>query len=300
MELNERPWSLRTDQTAAERATSPLTGMAGAVSISAYLTRWARKEAEERRLKFLVAEIPILVDMAEQPSPRPLPDGAPMLVFAGAPQYDETIDFILNAMEHVWRDHPTCRLAITGARAGDPAAEALTSRIAGDVGDDGRVLFAGYLPRPELLALYQDATALLIPLFDDVRSLARFPTKTGEYLASGRPVVTTGVGEMARAFTDGEDAVVAPAGDPGEYGRRICALLADRESASRIGSAGREYARAHFDYGLHGASLVQAFSEVGSVAFSPRGTSLRAGVRGAAGAVHAARRRRPGGRRGPR
>jgi glycosyltransferase involved in cell wall biosynthesis len=263
MELNERPWALRDDQTAAERLVSPLAGMHGAVSISAYLTRWARAEAARRRPRLRVVEVPILVDMEEQPRVHELPRSDPMIVFAGAPEYDETVEFIVEAMEYVWPRFPTCRLTITGARPSDPAAEALARRLAeGNAGSRDRVSLVGYLTRTELLGLYQDAQALLIPLFDDVRSKARFPTKAAEYLASGRPIITTSVGEMARWFTDGDNAFMCRAGSAEEYGLRICAALADRELAAKVGAAGREFARTHFDYVVHGPLLVNAFERV--------------------------------------
>jgi glycosyltransferase involved in cell wall biosynthesis len=262
MELNERPWSLRDDANRLERRLSPLVGVDGAVSISRYLSDWAAAESARLRRAFRIAEVPILMDLAEQPAPSGAPEGDPLVVFAGAPQYDATVAFIIEAMRHVWVRFPTCRLAITGARPGDPAADALAAMVsAADVRDD-RVQLIGYLPRADLLGLYSEAHALLIPLFDDVRSAARFPTKMGEYLASARPVVTSGVGEMARVFTDGVDAMVAPPGDPEAFAGRICDLLADEDLSSRIGAAGREYARTHFRYELHGPALVEFFTEL--------------------------------------
>ena len=261
MELNERPWSLRSDQTLVERLVSPLTGVQGVVSISGYLSSWAREEAVRRGSRLQIVEVPVLVDMDESAAAPLASDGEPVIVFAGAPEYDETIDFIVRAMEHVWLRFPTCRLVITGARPGDPAAEALSQRLAEHYADaSGRVELVGYLKRAELLKLYQEAQALLIPLFDDVRSKARFPTKTAEYMASGRPVVTTQVGEMARLLRDGREAFIASAGDAEDYGVKICSALADTEAASRIGLAGREYARSHFDYRLHGPILLDAFA----------------------------------------
>ena len=263
MELNERPWALRDDPSAVERLVSPLAGMHGAVSISGYLTRWARAEAARRRHRPLIVEVPILVDMAEQPHPRELPKGEPVVVFAGAPEYNETVDFIVHAMEYVWPRFPTCRLVITGARPGHPASEVLVRRLAERQADShDQVRLVGYLTRHELLGLYQEARALLIPLFDDVRSKARFPTKTAEYMASGRPIITTCVGEMARRLSDGDNAFICRAGDAEEYGLRICAVLADKELAGRVGAAGREYARAHFQYGAYGRILVDAFEQV--------------------------------------
>ena len=276
-ELNERPWSLRDDRTSVEKRVSPLTGVAGVVSISSYLTEWARGEAARRGRRIGIAEVPILVDMAEQPPPRPWPQH-PMVLFAGAPEYDSTVDFIVQAMELVWGRFPDCRLTITGGRPADPAAIALSRRLASThAGQDDRLRLAGHLTRSELLDLYQDATALLIPLFDDVRSKARFPTKVGEYLASARPVISTTVGEMARYFVDGETAFLSRPGDARAYGERICSAVADTELARKVGAAGREVAREHFAYQLWGRSLLDLFRQVseqggtGARAFSTEG-----------------------------
>ena len=85
MELNERPWSLRDDQSAIERMVSPLAGMHGAVSISSYLTSWAQAEAAHRVPPPRIVEVPVLVDMAEQPAPREPSTDQLTIVFAGAP-----------------------------------------------------------------------------------------------------------------------------------------------------------------------------------------------------------------------
>ena len=262
MELNERPWSLYEAPTFAQRLVPELAGMDGVVSISRFLTRWARAEAARRRSPLRIIEVPILVDVMEQPDPRGPSSHDPYVVFAGAPAYDETVDFIVRAMENVWRLFPACSLVITGTRPGDRAAEAFVKQVTRSAAGDDRVHLAGYLPREELLELYRDARALLIPLFDDVRSTARFPTKIGEYLASARPIVSTRVGEISRHFRDGENAFISPPNDAEAYGLKICTPLADEELASAVGAAGREYARTHFHYGLHGKALVKFFEEL--------------------------------------
>ena len=251
LELNEIPWPLREDASPLGRALSPLTGVAGVVSISSTLSRWAA--AQRLRHRVQVIDVPIVVDVDEQ-TPAGYPGGSPLLVFAGSPVYDETIRFIYAAMEHVWRESPECRLVVTGASPADPAAQWLHGEPQG-VAADPRVELAGYLPRPELLRLYARAHALLIPLFDDGRSRARFPTKIAEYLAAARPVVTSAVGEVPQYLTDAVDAVVCPPGDPRAYGERIAALLADPARAAEIGRRGLDLARRRFDYKLHGRTL---------------------------------------------
>jgi glycosyltransferase involved in cell wall biosynthesis len=255
MELNERPWALADHRRRLERLVSPLYGAQGAVCISEYLLEWARAEATRTGTPRQLLRIPILVDALEQPETA-YPSGDPVLVVAVSADYRETIEFILDAMEHVWHRHPACRLQITGVtpqngRGGWLCERRRTGQL------DERVELPGILPRPELLALYAAAHGLLIPLFDDIRSTARFPTKVGEYLASGRPVVTTAVGEMPRYFQDRVTAFMCSPGDPHVYGETIADLLSDPGLAAAVGRSGRELCRQAFDFRMHGPALVE-------------------------------------------
>ena len=258
LELNELPWPLRQDVPPSRRRLSPLFGVSGVVSISAFLTEWVSGVARRRPVRII--EVPIVVDVNEQ-TPAPYPNGEPLVVFAGSPVYDETIRFIYAAMKRVWDSVPECRLVVTGASPGDSAAKWLFEATAG-LASDMRVKLVGYLPRVELLRLYADAHALLIPLFDDDRSRARFPTKIGEYMAAARPVVTTAVGEADRYFVDNVNAAVCPPGDSILYGDRIVTLLRDPDLAASIGRRGREFAEAQLHYAIHSQALYRAFASM--------------------------------------
>lgn len=274
MELNEIPWLQHEAPTFAQRLLSPLAGMDGVVSISSYLTRWAQSEARRRRVPVCIIEVPVLVDMAEHGGSRRPATRDPVVLFAGSPANDQTVEFIVEAMRYVWLRFPTCRLDISGTRPGDPTAQALAEKVAQGSGGDERVRLTGYLPRRDLLRLYRDASALLIPLFDDVRSIARFPSKIGEYLASGRPLVTTSVGEIDRHFVDGENAFVSPPGDVKAYATKICSVLADEGLACAVGSKGRDYARTHFDYCMQAERLNGYFGQFRAASLDTREGSI--------------------------
>ncbi len=122
--------------------------------------------------KIAIIELPILVDVNEQGYVE-YQKNNPYVLYAGSPYYDQTIDYILVSMNYVWRFFPNCKLVITGMKPNDVIRDV----IIGKVKKYDNVDLVGYLTREELLKMYSQASALLIPLFDDVRSKQDFPRK---------------------------------------------------------------------------------------------------------------------------
>jgi glycosyltransferase involved in cell wall biosynthesis len=60
------------------------------------------------------------------------------------------------------------------------------------------------------------------------------------------PIVTTPVGAILEAVSDGETALVVPPRDPAALGRAIAGLLDDAALATRLGAAARNVACADF------------------------------------------------------
>jgi glycosyltransferase involved in cell wall biosynthesis len=118
-----------------------------------------------------------------------------------------------------------------------------------------QVVLPGLVARDVLLTAYHNARALLLPLFGDAQSQARFPTKLGEYLLSGRPVVTSATGEVPSLLTHCETAFIAPPDSTEAFAEAINVALNEPEVASRVGQAGRKLAVDRLDYRAHGAVL---------------------------------------------
>lgn len=254
IDLCEAPWTLKPSKSLVERLVSPLWGADGVICISRFLEDWARHENSRtgRRVRLLL--VPILVDVKEI-EPAVGPPAGKTVLFAGSPAYDESLRYLLAAMEMVWRRHANCHLVITGG-----ATEATLGPLAH--GRGGRIRCAGFLPRSALLHEYSASSVLTVPLFDDVRSHARFPTKLGEYLASGRPVVTNRVGEIPRFLEDGVSAYLTPPGDAPAFAEGICRLLDGPASGQAMGRNGRLVAERHFHYANYGTKLCEFFSSI--------------------------------------
>jgi glycosyltransferase involved in cell wall biosynthesis len=253
VELNEAPAMYASRLPRVSSRFSHLYGVDAVLAISAWLSKWAADEASRLHRLVDIVEVPIVVDMEERASGGGAPD-ARLFVYSASDEYLGDLAFVLRSLRRVWEQAPGARLAVTGIGPQRGLEVAGRERVL-DAVADGRLQFRGYVDRPALLQTYRQAAGLLIPLHDDLRSRARFPTKIGEYLASGRPVVTCGVGEIGRFLRDGVSAYVAPADDEAAFAARMLAVLGDEVQAAAIGRAGREVAAHAFAYRAQGPVL---------------------------------------------
>ena len=89
---------------------------------------------------------------------------------------------------------------------------------------------------------------------------ARFSQKIAEYLATGRPVVTTAVGEIPYYFKHGVDAYVTKF-SPGEYADCLNFILEHPRAADAVGAAGHELGASEFNYHTFGKTLTAFFRD---------------------------------------
>jgi glycosyltransferase involved in cell wall biosynthesis len=122
-----------------------------------------------------------------------------------------------------------------------------------------------FLSRNNLLQAYCQASALLIPLFNDEQSKARFPTKIGEYLASGTPVITSAVGDIPLFFIDNFNGYICQPGNEEQFADKIKYILQNPLQSNDIGSRGRKMATENFQYSLYSNQLNLFFNGVEDV-----------------------------------
>ncbi|HEV8471894.1 MAG TPA: glycosyltransferase family 4 protein [Methylomirabilota bacterium] len=110
------------------------------------------------------------------------------------------------------------------------------------------ITIAGWAPDlPAVMAALD--IGLYVPLESDGMSRVLF-----EYLAAGRPLIASRTGVVPEVLTDGEHAVLVPAGDAGALAEAIARLVGDAALRARLGAAGRELVRARYS----GARLAEA------------------------------------------
>lgn len=137
------------------------------------------------------------------------------LVYCGSANYDEVILFTIESyLKIIDRSNIDLHLIINGRITNPKILELIES-------NKNRILIFSRLSYKRLIAKYKGSLAQLIPLRDTVQDYARFPQKICEYLASGRPIVTTNFGEIPNYFEDGKNAIVASGFDTDTYSQKL-------------------------------------------------------------------------------
>ncbi len=118
------------------------------------------------------------------------------------------------------------------------------------------VIFTGRIDFPDMHRLLCGAAALVLSKPDNIQNQGAFPTKLGEYLACGRPVITTKVGDIPLFLTDGETAFLAPGSDPEVFAEKISECLTNESLSSEIAQNGRRLAETIFNYRVKAQELM--------------------------------------------
>ncbi|MDK2972923.1 MAG: hypothetical protein PWP23_2678 [Candidatus Sumerlaeota bacterium] len=179
--------------------------------------------------------LPPVVRM-EEAAAVPLPE-EPRILFVGQLIRGKGVDLLLRALALL--DVP-----FTATIVGDGNARAGLEALAGKLGLDGRVTFAGWVDNRAIGAHYAAARVLAVP--------ARWPEPFGmiglEAMRHGRPVVAFRAGGIEDWLADGETGVLVGEQDVPAYARALALLLGDHALAVRMGEAARERVRSLYNF----------------------------------------------------
>jgi glycosyltransferase involved in cell wall biosynthesis len=123
----------------------------------------------------------------------------------------------------------------TNGTADDPDITALAEQ-ARALGVADRVELRGHVPYERVPAALAEASVALLPLPDEpVARLFTSPLKLFDYMAAGVPIVASDLPSLREVLRDGENALLANAGDADAFAAAVRRLLADRSLADRLG-----------------------------------------------------------------
>ena len=108
-----------------------------------------------------------------------------------------------------------------------------------------------YLKNAEILALARP---------DNVQAAYGFPTKLGEYLLTGNPVVVTRVGELDNFLVDRESCLFANPNSAEDFADKLLWLLAHPNEGKQIGKNGKRVAESNFNSRIEAQKIIKVLN----------------------------------------
>jgi glycosyltransferase involved in cell wall biosynthesis len=156
------------------------------------------------------------------------------------------VGILIEAFTRISVDYPAYKLILIGSAQSKAKLEQYQQMVK-DFGITDRVLFLGKKSNDEMPVYLLEASVLVLPRPASVQAQHGFPTKLGEYLATGNPVIVTSVGEIPKYLKDGVNAYIAEPGSVESLVAKFKELLENQISAIQIGKNGKETALKYFN-----------------------------------------------------
>lgn len=200
----------------------------------------------------------LVTGCVETPLKRPASaESKPLRVlFAGKLEPEHGSDCVAELIQRIDSNSPSFGLEIhvSGAGAGAERLKAVTESCR-----QVKAAFHGFVARNEFQRLLEAADVCLVLQRPDGRyATYKTPSKAYEYLAYGKVVLGTAVGDLAET---GTDAMVIVPLEATAVLEKLQALLSDRPRLAELQRAAREHAERHFAYNVVGARLAEFVRE---------------------------------------
>ncbi len=176
-----------------------------------------------------------------------------VLGFLGTHQSD--VDFSLAAFRRVLERNPGAVFVIIGRISPEIDRQVRAS------GMENRIVQTGWCSQEEMIDYLSASDVFVLPMKPNPVNEARWPNKIGEYMAMGRPVVTTRVGDVAQMIEEEAIGRVSDT-DPEDFARHISFLIENEPLSLAMGENARKLAEKKFDTRVQGAFVESLYDSL--------------------------------------
>jgi glycosyltransferase involved in cell wall biosynthesis len=200
--------------------------------------------------------VPALAAWPAAPPPAPTDRAEFRLTYVGALQPRDAPELLIGAVRIAATRRTCLRLDVVGHYEGTQRGRDLVARCAADPVLRPAVRFLGSLGEAALQAQLASSDGLLLTRRDALTEVLSFPTRLVEYLAHGRPVFVSDVGDVSRYLRHGQEAILLHRRDPQRVAAAIEAVVRRDDRGAEIGRRGREAGAREFDRKVHARRLL--------------------------------------------
>lgn len=153
-------------------------------------------------------------------------------------QQKDSVLTLVESFIEVSTKYPEMHLVIAGVGTQQEKDELLL--LIKQLNQSEKIHYIGRIASNDIPAFLKGAKLLASCRPKSIQSDYGFPTKTVEYLATGKPTVTTATGELAFYLKDKVNAFVANNDEPHTFALKILEALQDYDFALKVAQKGKE------------------------------------------------------------
>ncbi len=166
------------------------------------------------------------------------------------------VSILINSFDTIKEKYENYKLYLVGPRTYDTPIHVQLIR---DLQLENRVFWMKEYPHEKIPNIICNADLLVLPRPDSKQAQGGFPTKLGEYLATGNPICATSVGEIPDYLEDNVSVFCAKPGSIESFANAMDRALSDPENAKRVGLNGRKVAEREFNKDIQASKLYDFF-----------------------------------------
>jgi glycosyltransferase involved in cell wall biosynthesis len=183
-----------------------------------------------------------------------LPNDKKILCFVGSMLM--SFDLLLRTLQIVIRRFPNTSLLLVSPLKANHLRRIATLNLTKEV------IPIGVQPY-ENIPLYLGASdILLLPRANNFIERANFPSRLMDYLAAGRPVVATAIGEVERVIRESNGGLLTAPDNPEDFANKIIELMENPQLCDELGKNAREAAENKFSWQIVTKKLEKVYINV--------------------------------------
>jgi glycosyltransferase involved in cell wall biosynthesis len=212
--------------------------------------------------KAALLHLPMTVDLERFDKKLPVASGfeQPYIAFVGVMNdAKDGVNILIEAFATIHLQFPQHRIYLVGGWNYDTPHH---QKLIKQYGLIEKVFWKGEFSRNEIPAIINNASLLALPRPDSKQAQGGFPTKLGEYLATGNPVCATTVGELPDYLVDNESVYFAAPGSIESFADAMKNALSNPQEAKIIGNNGQKVAEKRFNKHIQSKLLYNFLKEI--------------------------------------
>lgn len=179
----------------------------------------------------------------------------PYICYCGTvSNFKDGIDTLLESFGMIANEFPNIKLYILGGKpyiTDNKKNDAIIKKH----NIEDRVYMPGAVPGNKMPQYLKNAEIVVLSRPDNIQAAYGFPTKLGEYLMTGNPVVVTRVGELNDFLEHKKSCLFAEPGDVADFAEKMKWVLQHPNEAKEIGNEGKKVAMESFNYSIEGRKI---------------------------------------------